>query len=158
MGSRIVTIAAAVLVGVLAGCGGSTPAPTTTVADETRVDAERYLADAASGAAAVRAFAAELGTVGDPATPARLRALAPRLDPSLATARLVGQRLRAERLADRRLDAQRAGSAAAFAAAVAAMERVRAAAAAGDPAAAKAAAQSLATTLETLRTAGSSGT
>jgi hypothetical protein len=38
------------------------------------------------------------------------------------------------------------------------MERVRAAAAAGDPAAAKAAAQSLATTLETLRTAGSSGT
>ena len=158
MGSRIVTIAAAVLVGALAGCGGSTPAPTTTVADETRVDAERYLADTAAGADAVRSFAAELATVGTPATPARLRAVAPRLDPPLAAARLVGQRLGAERLADRRLEAQRAGNATSYAAAVAAMEQVRAAAAAGDPAAAKTAAQALATSLDALRASGSTGT
>lgn len=157
MVSRIVTIAAAVLVGALAGCGGSTPAPTTTVAEETQVDAERYLADAAAGADAVRAFAAELGAVGTPATPARLKAVAPRLAPPLAVARLVGQRLGAERLADRRLDAQRAGNASSFAAAVAAMEQVRAAAAAGDPAGAKTAAEALATSLDALRAAASAG-
>lgn len=157
MGSRIVTIAAAVLAGALAGCGGSTPAPTTTLADETRVDAERYLADTAAGADAVRSFAAELATVGTPATPARLKAVAPRLDPPLAAARLAGQRLAAERLADRRLEAQRAGSATTYAAAVTAMERVRAAAAAGDPTAARTAAQALATTLDALRAAGSAG-
>ena len=148
---RIVTIAAAALVGVLAGCGNSTPAPTTTIADNTRVKADRYLADSAAGAAAIRSFAAELAVVGTPATPARLKAIVPRLDPPLATARLVGQRLSAERLADRRLEAQLAGVATSFGAAVAAMERVLAAAASGDPVAARTAAQGLASSLEALR-------
>lgn len=148
---RIVTIAAAALVGLLAGCGNSTPAPTATIAENTRVDAARYLADVAAGAAAARSFVAELATVGTPATPARLKALVPGLDPRLATARLVGQRLSAQRLADRRLEAQRARSATGFAAAVTAMEQVRAAAAAGDPVAARAASQRLATSLEGLR-------
>ena len=148
---RIVTIGAAALVGVLAGCGNSTPAPTTTIADNTRVKADRYLADSAAGAAAIRSFAAELAVVGTPATPARLKAVVPRLDPPLATARLVGQRLSAERLADRRLEAQRAGDATSFGAAVTAMEQVRAAAAVGDPVAARAAAQGLAASLNALR-------
>ena len=54
MVSRIVTIAATALVGVLAGCGNSTPEPTTTIAENTRVNADRYLADSAAGAAAIR--------------------------------------------------------------------------------------------------------
>lgn len=150
MVSRIVTIAAAVLVGVLAGCGNSTPAPTTTIADNTRVKADRYLADSAAGAAAIRSFAQELAAVGTPATPARLKAVVPRLDPPLATARLVGQRLSAERLVDRRLEAQRSGTATQFAAAVTAMEQIRAAAAAGDPVAARSAAQGLSVSLNAL--------
>lgn len=152
MVSRIVTIAAAVLVGVLAGCGNSTPPPTTTIADTTRVKADRYLADSSAGAAAIRSFAAELSAVGTPATPARLKAVVPRLDPPLAAARLAGQRLSAERLADRRLEAQRATYAARFALAVAAMEQVRTAAAAGDPAATRTASRGLATSVDGLRT------
>lgn len=154
MVSRIVTIAAAAVVGVLAGCGNSTPAPTTTLVENARVDADRYLADSAAGAAAIRSFTAELATVGAPATPARLKAVVPRLDPSLATARLVGQRLSAQRLADRRLEAQRAGDATSFAAAVTAMGQVRAAAASGDPAAARTASQGLAAALDALRVSG----
>jgi hypothetical protein len=151
--SRIVTIAAAAVVGVLAGCGNSTPAPTTTLVENARVDAARYLADSAAGAAAIRSFTAELATVGTPATPARLKAVVPRLDPPLATARLVGQRLSAQRLADRRLEAQRAGDATSFAVAVIAMGQVRTAAASGDPVAARTASQALASALDALRMA-----
>lgn len=139
---------------LVAGCGANAGPPTTTVAAGTVVTPERYLADTAAAAAAVRAFAVELGGIGTaevPATPARLRALAPLLDPPLATARLVRDRLSAERLADQRLDRQRALRAEQFAAAVSVMERVRTASAAGDAAAASAAADELRQTLEVLR-------
>jgi len=145
-------VVAAVVV-ASAGCGGSTPAPTTTVAEGATVDAQRYLADSAAGAAAARSFATELAAVGSPATAPALKAVAPRLEPPLASARLVGQRLTAERLADRRLDEQRGRNAAAFGAVVAAMERVQAAAVAGDPAAARAGSQELVATLDALRAA-----
>jgi len=143
----------AATVSVVAGCGGSTPAPTSTVADGTTVDASRYLADSAAGAAATRAFASALESVGAPATPARLRAVSVQLEPPLASARLVGQRLAAERLADRRLDEQRGRNAVAFGAIIAVMERVQAAAEAGDPAGTRAASQELAVTIEALRDA-----
>lgn len=146
---------AAALVVASAGCGGTTPAPTTTIAEGATVDAGRYLADAAAGAAAARAFASELGTVGTPATASALKAVAPRLDEPLASARLVGQRLTAERLADRRLDEQRGRNAVAFGAVIAAMERVQAAAAAGDPAGTRAGSLELSVTLGALRDAAS---
>jgi hypothetical protein len=135
----------------LGACGGQTSPPTSTVAEGTRVDAARYLGDAAAAAAAARAFVGELATLGDPATPAALRALAPRLADPIAAATLAGQRLAAERLDDRRLEEQRAKGAQAYAAVVAEMEALRVAAAAGDPVAARAAGRRLDAALAQLR-------
>lgn len=149
---KVATLAAgAVLAISLAGCGSSAKAPTTTVAEGTRVDAARYLADTAAGAAAVNAFASELTAVSSPATAASLRAVAPRLEPPLRSARIVRQRLAAERLADRRLDEQRGRNATAFGAVVAAMEQMKIAADTGDPAAARAASLALNGSIGALR-------
>jgi hypothetical protein len=98
-------------------------------------------------------FAAALDTKGAPATPERLKALVPQLDPPLARAKLAGQRLSAEVVADRRLDKQRSQSAAGFATTVTAMERVRDAAAAGNPGAARTASIELTQALTALRSA-----
>lgn len=118
---------------IVAGCGGSSLGPPTdTVADGTRVDAERYLADSAAGAAAVRAFSREMATIVNPAGPNELKRLAPRLRPPLTQAKLVSQRLSAERLEDSRLDQQRARRATQYQAVVAAMDQVTVAAEAGD--------------------------
>ncbi len=130
----IATFALAMSLGILSGCGSSTAPPTTRATTGESVGSDRYLADTAAAADAVRAFADALNKVGSPATPERLKAVAPQLDPPLERAQLAGQRLTAERLADRRLDEQRTRSAAGLAAAVDVMERVRDAAAAGDPA------------------------
>jgi len=146
----------AALVAAFAGCGGTTPAPTTTAVEGATVDAGRYLADAAAGAAAARAFASQLATVGTPATAPALKAVAPRLEEPLASARLVGQRLTAERLADRRLDEQRGRNAVAFGSVIAAMERVQAAAAAGDPSGARTGSLELSAAIGALRDAASS--
>lgn len=149
--SRIVTFALALSLGLLIGCGDAPAPPTTTAATGAAVGADRYLADTAAAADAVRAFAAALGAIGTPATPERLKAIVPQLDPPLERAKLAGQRLSAEVVADRRLDEQRSRTAAGFATAVTAMQRVRDAAAAGDAAAAKAASTELAATLSALR-------
>lgn len=146
----IVTFTLAMTLGVLSGCGNATAPPTTSAAQGTSVGADRYLADSAAAAAAVRAFAAALDTKGAPATPELLKAMVPQLDPPLARAKLAGQRLSAEVVADRRLDEQRSRSAASYAKTVTAMERVRDAAAAGDAATARTASTELAGTLTTL--------
>ncbi len=144
----------AVLIAVLsAGCGNETSPPTTTLAEGSRIGADRYLADVAAAARAVRAFNAELATVGSPATPARLRDVAPRLAAPLDAARLAAQRLDAARLDDQRLEAQRVRDADSFATAVDAMQRVVLAAEARDPAQVKAAASDYAAALDALRTA-----
>lgn len=139
-------------VAVLAGCGGSEGPPTTTLSEGATIDAERYLADTAAGAAAVRSFNSELAKVGSPATPEALRSIAPSLEPPLASARLVAQRLSAARLDDQRLESQRATQARGYAVAVAAMERVHGAAMAGNPADTQSAARELATSVDSLRT------
>lgn len=151
--SRIVTFALALSLGLLIGCGDAPAPPTTTAATGVAVGADRYLADTAAAADAVRAFAAALGAIGTPATPARLKAIVPQLDPPLERAKLAGQRLSAEVVADRRLDEQRSRTAAGFATTVTAMQRVRDAAAAGDAAAAKAASTQLSAALSALRAA-----
>lgn len=148
---KLVTFLALIPV-LVAGCGdGSLTAPTTTVATGTRVTPERYLADAASGAAAVRTFAQELATMGPVATESGLKALAPRLSAPLDQARTVGQRLEAARLVDRRLEEQRTRTATAFRAVVTAMEGVAAAAGAGDPPGAKVANETLRASIDALR-------
>ena len=134
----------------MSGCGNSTPPPTTTATDGASVGSDRYLADTAAAAAAVRGFVQALGEVGTPATPERLKALVSKLDPPLERAQLAGQRLTAERLADRRLDEQRTRSAAGFAVAVEAMNRVRDAAAVGNAAATKTASTQFAQALAAL--------
>ncbi len=146
----VVTVALAISLGLLSGCGNATAPPTTMAAEGASVGPDRYLADAAAAADAVRAFSTALRGVGSPATAQRLKAVVSKLDPPLERAKLAGQRLSAERLADRRLDEQRARSAAGFAAAVDAMTRVRDAAAAGNAAAARSASTQLAQALATL--------
>ncbi len=143
--------ALAAVLGLLVGCGNATGPATTTAAESVRVGSDRYLADAAEAADAIRAFAAALAQLPSPATPARLKAIVPALDPPLGRARLATQRLAAERLADSRLDEQRAQGATALAGVIAAMLRLRDAAAAGDPPATKSAAQALETAITGLR-------
>lgn len=125
--------------------------PTTSATVGASVGADRYLADTAAAAAAVRVFAAALDTKGAPATPELLKGLVPQLDPPLTRAKLAGERLGAEVVADRRLEEQRSQSAARFATTVTAMERVRDAAAAGDPAAARTASLELTQALTALK-------
>ena len=125
--------------------------PTTSATVGASVGADRYLADTAAAADAVRVFAAALDTKGAPATPELLKGLVPQLDPPLTRAKLAGQRLSAEVVADRRLEAQRRQSAASFATTVTAMERVRDAAAAGDPAGARTASIELTQALTALK-------
>ena len=125
--------------------------PTTSATVGASVGADRYLADTAAAADAVRVFAAALDTKGAPATPELLKGLVPQLDPPLTRAKLAGQRLSAEVVADRRLEEQRSQSAASFATTVTAMERVRDAAAAGDPVAARTASLELTQALTALK-------
>jgi hypothetical protein len=143
--------ATALAVAVFAGCGGSPGPPTTTLSEGTKVDAGRYLADTAAGAAAVRSFNSELARVGSPATPEGLQEVASSLAPPLESARVVAQRLSAARLDDQRLESQRGRNAASFAAAVDAMEKVHGAAVAGRPVDTRTAAQELQATLVALR-------
>ena len=149
----IVTFVAVMSLAVVSGCGNSTSPPTTTAIDGASVGSDRYLADTAAAADAVRAFSGALGKAGSPATSDRLKAIVPELDRPLERAQLAGPRLAAERLADRRLDEQRARSAVGFAVAVDAMERIRDAAAAGNALAVETASNELAGALAALGSA-----
>lgn len=131
-----VVIAAALAAAVItvAGCGGgSLEASTDPVAEGTELSPRRYLADAAASAAAIRDFSAQLEEIGPVARPAALRELAPQLAVSLAAADTALGRLEAARLADTRLEAQRAASVPLLQDVVDTMAAVTRHAAAGEP-------------------------
>jgi hypothetical protein len=86
------------------------------------------------------------------ARPARLRAAVPELRPALERTAAIAQRLGAQRLEDRRLEAQRQRAAAALGPVVDAMTVVVEAAAAGQPQRAVAGSRDLSGALEELRT------
>jgi hypothetical protein len=144
----------AALLLALAGCGGAPPTATRTLATGSQVGPQRYLADTAEGAAAVRDFAAVLDRMAVGTTPARIRGLAAGLDAPLARARLAKQRLGAERLEDRRLESQRKAAAAGYASVLGWMERTASAAHAGNQAALRSAAVGLRRAVERLRAVG----
>jgi len=146
-------LAAALLI-ALAGCGGA-PAPATrTLPAGSQVGPQRYLADSAEGAAAVRDFAAVLDRMAVGTTPARIRRLAGDLDAPLARVRLARQRLGAERLEDRRLEAQREAAAVRYATVLGWMERTAVAAHAGNQRTLGAATVGLRRAVEALRAVG----
>ncbi len=119
---------------VVAGCGGgSLEASTDPVRDGTEVSPRRYLADADVAAAAIRDFSTQLEAIGPVARPGKLRELAPSLAVSLAAADTAVGRLTAARMADTRLEAQRARAVPLLAEVVAAMTLVTRHSAAGDP-------------------------
>ena len=118
-----------------AGCGGgSLDASTTPVPDGARVAPQRYLADTSAAAAAVSDFSAVLAEVAPTASRQMLLSVAPRLDAAYARTSAIADRLGAERLEDRRLEAQRARAAAALDDVIVAMRLVSDAAGAGQPA------------------------
>lgn len=144
---------AAVLAAGGCGGGGSLEASTTPLPVGTEVGAHRYLADSAGAAAALRDFARVLDGVPEPATPAALQRAGERLREPLMRAERISARLSAARLADRRLERQRARAAEELVAAVATMRRVTEAAEAGDARAAARAADDLRQRLSALRQA-----
>jgi hypothetical protein len=155
--ARAAAVAGA-LVLAAGGCGGggSLEASTTPLPAGTQVGAHRYLADSAGAAAAVRDFATVLEGIPEPATPAALQRAGERLREQLMRAERISARLSAARLADQRLERQRARASGDLAAAVATMRRVTEAAEAGDARAAARAADDLRRRLSALR-AGAGG-
>ena len=101
--------------------------------DGAQVSPQRYLADSAAAAAAVNAFSAVLDEVAPTAGKERIFAVAPRLEAAYTQTSAIADRLGAQRLEDRRLEAQRARAAAALDAVVVAMRLVSDAAGAGQP-------------------------
>lgn len=135
-----------------AACGeADAPVATTTVPDGTTVPAKRYLADVAAAAAATRDVAAVLRSGATVATPARLTALASALEEPAGRTRVLAQRLTAARLADSRLEGQRAQVAPSYRAVSVAVDDLLRASEDGDAAAAVAASTRLAASLDSLR-------
>lgn len=119
----------------------------------TEVAAQRYLADVTAAAAAVADYADALRALPQPATPADLRRIAPALAPPLARVGALQGRLGAARLADQRLDEQRARVAMELRDVLDAMRRVQLAAEAGRPTVAAMAVDDLGAATERLRAA-----
>jgi hypothetical protein len=103
------------------------------------VSPQRYLADTSAAADAVNDFSAVLDEIGPEARRAALLRAAVRLEEPFGRAGALTERLTAARLADARLEAQRARASEAMSAVVSAMTLVVGAARAGDPAEAEAA-------------------
>lgn len=138
---------------VVAGCGGgSLEASTDTLPDSTEVSPRRYLADADAAATAIRDFSAQLEAIGPVARPAKLRELAPSLAVSLGAANTAVARLRAARLVDARLEAQRREAVPLLEDVVDGMAAITTAAAAGQPAPTAEAVADFTAAVETLRT------
>ena len=117
-----------------AGCGGgSLDASTAPLTDGTQVSPQRYLADTSAAAAAVSDFSEILSELAPTARRPALLAASGRLEDALDRTVAVGGRIGAQRLEDRRLEAQRQRAAAALDAVIAEMSLVADAAAAGDP-------------------------
>lgn len=118
----------------VAGCGGgSLDASTAPLSTGDQVSPQRYLADTSAAAAAVSDFSAILEEVAPVARKAAVLAVAPRLDAALTRAAAIAGRIDAERLEDRRLEAQRARAATALDDVIVAMTLVSGAASAGQP-------------------------
>jgi hypothetical protein len=153
-----VAVALAIALGA-AGCGDGALAPSTApVAEGTEVSSQRYLADVDAVAAEIRAFSDQLEEIGPVARPAVLREIAPDLAVALQRADAIADRLDAQRLADARLEAQRAEASPVLADIVAAMVDVTTLAAAGEPAPAVAAIEDFRDAVERLRELGGTTT
>lgn len=146
-------LALAVAVAVaLAGCGGSSLGPSAaTLADGSEVSPRQYLADVDAAATAIRDFSDELEQIGPVARPAALRELAPAMAVPLQQADTAVSRLKAQRLVDARLEAQRARAVPVLDRIVAAMTGATTRAAAGQPEATAAAIAAFGAAVEELR-------
>lgn len=134
------------------GCGGgSLEASTRPLPEGAEVSPQRYLADSVAVADSIDAFSALLEEVSPVARRGALLTLAPRLDAALDRTTAVFRRIDAERLVDRRLEAQRGRAVTALEPVLAAMSIVSDAARAGDPAAFEDAAVGYATGVGDLR-------
>lgn len=141
-------LAAALL---LAGCGAtSAPVATAPLAEGASLTPRQFLADSAAAADAVRDFAAVLDDIGPVAVPSRLTAAADRLADPAARARLMSRRLAAGRLADRRLESERARVAPALDVVVDAMDELLGRISAGDGPGAATASRRFSTALSAL--------
>lgn len=142
-----------------AACGDESLAPSTTpVAEGTQVTSQRYLADVDAAATAIRAFSDQLEAIGPVARPAQLRAIAPDLAAALQRANAIAGRIEAQRLADARLEAQRAEASPLLASIVDAMADVTTRAAAGQPEPTVAAIEEFRDAVERLRSLGAPST
>lgn len=119
-------------VAALAGCGGGVPSGTGVVPDGTTVSADTYLATSSEAVAAAAELATAVTQFGAKPAPALLKANADRLGNIAGRTRAAGERLNAVRLADGRLDRQRAQLALAYGVLSTAAGDARAAAASGN--------------------------
>jgi len=88
------------------------------------ISSRQYLADSAATAESVRAFMAEIESLGTEPTPAEMRQAGPGLRAPLATTSEFSVRLGAARLNDARLESQRADTAAALDGLVESMQKL----------------------------------
>jgi hypothetical protein len=155
---RAATVAVWLALGALgaaAGCGNGPVGPSTAPLSEgTEVSSQRYLADVDATAASLREFSALLEGVPTPATPASLRAIAPDLAATYARTRAIVGRLRNQRLADARLERQRALAVPALDEVLTAMDRVFTPASRGQVAQTAAAVEEFRRALEALSAVG----
>ena len=148
----LLVLVAAVAAVSLAGCGGSSLGPSAaTLADGSEVSPRQYLADVDSAAVAIRDFSDVLEQIGPVARPATLRELAPTMAVPLQQADTAVARLKAQRLADARLEAQRQRAVPVLERVVAAMTGTTTRAAAGQPEATAAAVAAFGAAVEELR-------
>jgi hypothetical protein len=103
------------------------------LAEGAQVSPQRYLADTTAAVAAVNDFSEILAELAPTPRRPALLALAPRLEDALDHTVAIAGRIGAQRLEDRRLEAQRERAAAALDGVIAEMSLVVDAAAAGDP-------------------------
>jgi hypothetical protein len=127
---------------------------TGTIAADTTVQPEQYLADTKAVATAVGEFAAVVNALPAPLSPTAVAQAAAAMDQPLQNMRLAQGRLAAMRLEDQRLETQRQRVSAAAAQVVAAMETMRQKAAARDLAGTKAGAADVQTAIAALRAVG----
>ncbi len=148
----MLALAAALVAVMLAGCGGDSLGPSAaTLADGSEVSPRQYLADVDTAAAAIRDFSGELEQIGPVAHPAALRELAPSMAVPLQQADTAVARLKAQRLADSRLEAQRQRAVPVLERIVVAMTGATTRAAAGQPEATAAAIDAFGAAVEDLR-------
>ena len=129
----VIVLAAAVV--VAGGCAERVIEPEAAeLSAPTTVSAQRYLADNAGAAAALREFVAVLDEAGPTVTDADARRNAPELDRIAGEFTTLAGRIERERLEDQRLEAQRSEIAASLVPAIASVQGAALAAEQGDSA------------------------